>query len=223
MTVAARIAPVPVRIPIGPWRSLDADVAIPRNAKSLVAFVHGCGSNRHSLRNQHVASELNALDIATLLADLLTPEEKALDERSGAFRYDVPFLTRRVVEIIDWTGARNVLSSLPLGLFGASTGAAAARDAAAIRPDAASAVVSRGGRPDLAGHLVLVSAPTLLIVGGYDTGVLELNYEAVQKLPSEKKLRVVPGASHLFSEPGALEAVASLAGAWFEKHLHAKK
>ena len=223
MTTAACITRTPVRIPIGGSTPLEGNLGIPVNAKSLVAFVHGSGSNRHSSRDQFVASELNALDIGTLLVNLLTPEEQATDERDGGLRTNISFLTRRVVEIIDWTRTQNLMSTLSFGLYGSSTGAAAALDAAACRPEIVRAVVSRGGRPDLSGHLLGVSSPTLLIVGGYDISILELNYDAFQKLPCEKKLRVVPGATHLFREPGALEAVASLAGAWFEEHLHGKK
>jgi Dienelactone hydrolase family. len=192
---------------------------MPPQAKSVVLFAHGSGSSRHSGRNRHVASELNALQIATVLADLLTAEEEQVDERNGALRFDIQMLTHRVVQMIDWAQSYDVIGTLPVGLFGASTGAAAALDAAAARPEVVQAVVSRGGRPDLATHLGAVKAPTLLIVGGNDTDVLEMNKHALRRLACEKNLEVVPQATHLFQEAGTLEAVASMAGAWFQRYL----
>ena len=208
-----------IRIPIGGRTWLDADIAMPPHARSVVLFAHGSGSSRHSGRNRYVASELNLRQIATVLADLLTAEEEQVDERSGALRFDIPMLTQRVVQMIDWTRSHDVIAMLPIGLFGASTGAAAALDAAAARPAIVQAVVSRGGRPDLATHLDTVKAPTLLIVGGNDTDVLEMNKHALRRLTCEKNLDVVPRATHLFQEAGTLEAVASLAGAWFQRYL----
>jgi len=208
-----------IRIPIGGRTWLDADITMPPDAIGVVLFAHGSGSGRHSPRNQYVASELNFLQIATVLADLLTAEEEQLDEHSGALRFDIPMLTQRVVQMIDWTRSYDAIAMPPIGLFGASTGAAAALDAAAARPGVVRAVVSRGGRPDLATHLDTVKAPTLLIVGGNDTDVLEMNRHALRRLECEKELEIVPGATHLFQEPGMLEAVASVAGAWFQRHL----
>jgi len=208
-----------IRIPIGGRTWLDADITMPPDAKGVVLFAHGSGSGRHSPRNRYVASELNSLHIATVLADLLTAEEEQLDERSGALRFDIPMLTQRVVQMIDWTRSYDAIARPPIGLFGASTGAAAALDAAAARPGVVRAVVSRGGRPDLATHLDTVKAPTLLIVGGNDADVLEMNRRALRRLECEKELEIVPGATHLFQEPGMLEAAASVAGAWFQRHL----
>jgi pimeloyl-ACP methyl ester carboxylesterase len=217
MTVTANLKTSAIRIPVGGGTWLDADMAMPAGAKAVVLFAHGSGSSRHSPRNRYVASELNFLQMATVLADLL-PEED-LDERGSALRFDIPMLARRVVQMIDWTQAYTPTASLPIGLFGASTGAAAALDAAAARPAVVRAVVSRGGRPDLATHLGEVNAPTLLIVGGHDPSVLQMNGQALRHLDCKKELQVIPGATHLFEEPGALEAVASAAGAWFQQHL----
>ena len=207
------------RIPVehGTW--LDADVTVPPGATGIVLFAHGSGSSRHSKRNRFVASELNARQLATVLADLLTREEESVDEVSGALRFDIPLLTGRIVKIIDWLRSYDLIFKLPIGLFGASTGAAAALDAAAERQQQVSAVVSRGGRPDLANQLRYVKAPTLLIVGGDDEPVIEMNRTALAKLNCGKKLEIVPHATHLFEEPGALERVSELAGAWFGQHL----
>lgn len=204
-----------VRIPAGGRILLHADVVTPPDAKGLVVFAHGSGSSRLSPRNRYVASELNFRHLATVLADLLTPEEEAIDERTRALRFDIGLLTDRVVQVIDWAASYE----LPVGLFGASTGAAAALDAAAARPAIVDAVVSRGGRPDLATELHAVHAPTLLIVGGDDVEVLRLNRQAFDRLTCAKVIEVVPGAGHLFEEPGALEAVANAAGAWFHRYL----
>ena len=196
---------------------IDADVTVPATAAGLVLFVHGSGSGRHSARNQFVAANLRAQGLGTVLMDLLTPDEERSDQFTGHLRFDIPFLSRRVVSVID-TVRRQM--ALPLGLFGASTGAAAALVAAAMRPQAVSAVVSRGGRPDLARDaLPAVTAPTLLIVGEDDRDVLELNRQAMRRISAAVELEIVPGASHLFHEPGALEAVAHLAGDWFVAHL----
>jgi pimeloyl-ACP methyl ester carboxylesterase len=194
---------------------LDADVNPARDAKSLVLFVHGSGSSRHSPRNQFVAANLRAEGHGTVLMDLLTPSEERADQFTGHLRFDIPFLARRVAAVVDHLRDQ---MKVPIGLFGASTGAAAALVVAVSRRVAA--VVSRGGRPDLAGHaLPAVAAPTLLIVGGDDKEVLELNRSAMSKMKAEVRLEIVPGASHLFHEPGALEAVAHLAGDWFTQHL----
>jgi dienelactone hydrolase len=186
----------------------------------VVAFAHGSGSSRHSPRNREVAAVLQEAGLATLLADLLTPEEEQADMRTGHLRFDIGLLAGRLVAIADWLSEERRTSALPLGFFGASTGGAAALVAAARQPEAVSAVVSRGGRPDLAGvDLGAVRAPTLLIVGGRDDVVLGLNQQALGELRGEKRLEVVPGATHLFEEPGALQAVAALARGWFLEHL----
>jgi pimeloyl-ACP methyl ester carboxylesterase len=194
----------------------------------VVVFAHGSGSGRLSPRNIAVAEVLVHAGFATLLIDLLTPEEEAVDRVTAQLRFDIALLAERVIGAIDWLAAGEPvgelpasLKGLPVGCFGASTGAAAALVAAAERPDRVAAIVSRGGRPDLAGSaLSRVTAPTLLIVGGRDVEVLELNRRAQQALAGESRLEVVPGAGHLFEEPGALERVAALARAWFEQHLH---
>jgi pimeloyl-ACP methyl ester carboxylesterase len=199
---------------------LDADVVVPPSAGGVVVFVHGSGSSRHSPRNRYVAGELQAAGLATVLADLLTPAEEIEDARTGALRFDIGLLAARTAGMVDWLGAREPTSGLDVGLFGASTGAAAALVAAAERPDSVAAIVSRGGRPDLAGDfLARVRQPTLLIVGGRDPVVLQLNRAAMARLAGETELETVPGASHLFTEPGALEQVARLAINWFARHL----
>lgn len=208
-----------IRIPAGGRTWLNADLIIPPGAKGAVLFAHGSGSGRHSPRNRYVAAELNFLQMATVLADLLTEEEERIDDRTGALRFDIALLTGRLVQMVDWTRTYDPLAALPVGLFGASTGAAAALDAAAMRPGIVRAVVSRGGRPDLATRLEEVQAPTLLIVGGNDAAVLDMNSAASCRLRCTRQLEVVAGATHLFEEPGALEAVASAAGAWFRQHL----
>ncbi|MGZ8184160.1 MAG: dienelactone hydrolase family protein [Methylobacter sp.] len=198
---------------------LTGFLTVPEHAKGLVVFAHGSGSSRFSRRNRFVAEILNDAGIATLLFDLLTPNEEDIDQRSREFRFDIDLLTDRLVGVIDWVSGETATAALPLGLFGASTGAAAALGAAAARPGKVVAVVSRGGRPDLAQpHLAKVKAPTLLIVGGEDTVVTGLNRQAAAQLPVEHRLEIVPGATHLFEEPGKLEQVANLVCAWFLHH-----
>lgn len=199
---------------------LEGDLVLPENAHGIVLFAHGSGSSRHSPRNRQVASMLNQAGFGTLLLDLLTPDEEDVDQFTRQHRFDIELLARRLVGAIDWL-RREGGGPLPIGLFGASTGAAGALVAAAARPDDAGAVVSRGGRPDLAGvTLSQVRAPTLLIVGGADPIVLELNRRALELLAAPvKQIVVVPGASHLFEEPGALEQVAHLAADWFNRYL----
>lgn len=209
-----------VQVPAGPV-TLEGDLAIPAGAGAVVLFAHGSGSSRLSPRNRHVARVLRDASLGTLLIDLLTREEEAADSRTAHLRFDVPLLARRLGAIADWLAGNPATATRRIGLFGASTGAAAALVAAAERPDAVSAVVSRGGRPDLAGDDTLrrVRAPTLLIVGERDTPVLRLNEQALALLPGEKQLEIVPGATHLFEEPGALDRVARLAAGWFARHL----
>ena len=200
--------------------TLHADVHVPDGAAGLVLFAHGSGSGRHSPRNRYVAHELQIAGLATALADLLTPAEEETDASGGQFRFDIGALSARVTAVTDWLLEHDATAGLGVGLFGASTGAAAALVAAAARPLTVEAVVSRGGRPDLAGEFLrLVSQPTLLIVGGRDATVLDLNRNASQLLPGETCLEVVPGATHLFEEAGALEHVARLARDWFLRHL----
>jgi putative phosphoribosyl transferase len=210
-----------VRVPAGPaW--LDGNLSLPEQSRAVVLFAHGSGSSRHSSRNRYVARLLNEAKLATLLIDLLTPHEEAIDARSAQLRFDIGLLAERVMDATDWLMQFPDTKQLPIGTFGASTGAAAALAAAAVRPDEIKAVVSRGGRPDLAGAaLIHVQAPTLLIVGGNDVQVIQLNREAFARLRCEKQLAIVPGATHLFEEPGALDAVARLAGDWFLSHLNA--
>jgi pimeloyl-ACP methyl ester carboxylesterase len=200
--------------------ALEADVDVPEAAQGVVLFVHGSGSSRHSPRNRYVAGELQSAGLATILVDLLTPDEERLDARTGELRFDIGLLAERVVTMIDWLVEHELTTGLAVGLFGASTGAAAALVAAATRPDFVAAVVSRGGRPDLAGRfLPSVRQPTLLIVGARDEVVIELNRQAKEKLGGEAPLEIVPGATHLFEEPGTLERVARLARDWFLRHL----
>ena len=212
-----------VHVPAGEV-SLDGDLDLPDGARGIVLFAHGSGSSRLSPRNRHVARLLNEAGLATLLVDLLTPEEEAFDARTARLRFDIDLLAERLVEVTDWLGDRAETRGLRRGYFGASTGAAAALVAAAARPQVVHALVSRGGRPDLAGPaLPLVRAPTLLIVGGEDVAVIELNRRALAQLRTEADLAIVPGATHLFEEPGALDEVARLARQWFERYLIATR
>jgi putative phosphoribosyl transferase len=199
---------------------LEGDLSIPTAATGAVLFAHGSGSSRRSPRNRYVADVLNKGGLATLLIDLLTEDEQQVDMQTGHLRFDIPFLARRLVVIAEWLASRQEVAGLKIGLFGASTGAAAALMTAAEVPDLVYAVVSRGGRPDLAGTaLARVKAPTLLIVGGADEVVLDLNRQAMSQMRCGKELRIVPGATHLFEEPGALEKVAALARDWFVRPL----
>jgi dienelactone hydrolase len=208
-----------VTVPAGDAQ-LVGDLTVPRDAIGTVVFAHGSGSGRFSPRNQYVAAELVRGGLATLLMDLLTAAEEAIDRRTAHLRFDIRLLSERVIAAIDWLESDEQVGSLRVGGFGASTGAAAALVAAAERPRKVRAVVSRGGRPDLAGEaLRRVTAPTLLIVGSRDTEVLRLNQQAQQLLAGESRLEIVPGATHLFEEPGALEQVAALARDWFAWHL----
>jgi putative phosphoribosyl transferase len=198
---------------------LEGDFVLRDGASGVVVFVHGSGSGRHSPRNRQVASRLNEAGLGTLLMDLLTAEEDELDRVTGEHRFDIPLLAGRLTAAIDWLRDGEE-TRLPIGLFGASTGAGAALVAAAARPEDVTAVVSRGGRPDLAGPaLSQVSAPTLFIVGGADHVVLELNRRSLEQLRTEKQLVAVPGVGHLFEERGALEQVASLAADWFSRQV----
>ena len=201
---------------------LSADIALPDYAKGLILFAHGSGSSRHSPRNRYVADLLNRGKLGTVLTDLLTAEEESVDIRTAELRFDIDFLGRRLAGITDWIALQPSLNNLRLGYFGASTGAAAALVAAAERPNIVHALVSRGGRPDLAKEaLKHVLAPSLFIVGAEDRAVLDLHYPAIAQLPpqTEHKLEIVGGATHLFEEPGALDRVAVLARNWFQAYL----
>jgi putative phosphoribosyl transferase len=199
---------------------LEGNLTLPEGARGIVLFAHGSGSSRFSPRNCYVAQQLNREKLATLLVDLLSPEEEAVDLRTARLRFNIGLLAERLVGVTDWLVRQPDTRPLRIGYFGASTGAAAALVAAAERPQIVRAIVSRGGRPDLAGPaLARVEAPTLLIVGGDDTPVIELNRAALAQLRCEKRLVIVPGATHLFEEPGALDEVARLARQWFERHL----
>jgi dienelactone hydrolase len=220
MSVNSTAGGTDVVVPVGEV-ALEGTLVVPERPLGIVLFAHGSGSGRHSPRNRRVAAALNGVGIGTLLLDLLTPEEERVDRVTARHRFDIDLLARRLVAAIDWLRDSRG-RSLGIGLFGASTGAAAALVAAAARQEDVVAVVSRGGRPDLAGPaLTRVRAPTLLIVGGADEQVLELNRRALELLRTEKKLVVVPGATHLFEEPGALEQVARLAAEWFSSYLTA--
>lgn len=209
----------PVRVPAGS-AVLAGDLTVPTGARGVVLFAHGSGSSRHSPRNQFVAGELHAGGLATLLIDLLTLEEEEVDRRTARLRFDIGLLAERLVHATDWLADAPETRDLRVGYFGASTGGGAALVAAADRPDAVGAVVSRGGRPDLAGpSLPRVLAPTLLIVGGNDGPVIGLNRAAMARMRAETVLEIIPGASHLFEEPGTLDEVARLARLWFDRHL----
>jgi dienelactone hydrolase len=200
---------------------LEGNLTVPDGACGVVLFAHGSGSSRHSPRNRFVAQSLNDAGLATLLLDLLTADEEAIDAYSAHYRFDIDLLAGRLAGAVDWLAREKGTAALPIGTFGASTGAAAALLAAAERPNLVRAVVSRGGRPDLAGAaLTRVQAPTLLLVGGNDVPVIKLNEEALARLGTPRKeLHIVPGATHLFEEPGALEEVARLAAGWFTRYL----
>ncbi len=209
----------PVRVMAGAV-PLDGDLSVPENPRGIVLFAHGSGSSRLSPRNRYVSGVLQNAGLATVLFDLLTKEEEAEDSRTGHLRFNIPFLARRLVAATIWLRKDSEVRDLNLGYFGASTGAAAALLAVAELPDVVSAVVSRGGRPDLAlPALSRVKAPVLLIVGGEDLPVIGMNREAFRELKVEKELVIVQGATHLFEEPGALEKVAELAAGWFLKYL----
>ena len=209
----------PVRVGMGP-NALAGDLAVPEQARGFVMFAHGSGSSRFSPRNRYVADTLHQQRLATLLIDLLTEEEEELDDRSGRLRFDIRMLADRLVALCGWAKRVPELRDLQVGLFGASTGGGAALLAAAQQPHSVHAVVSRGGRPDLAGAaLTRVMAPALLIVGERDEAVIELNQRAMSQMRAEVRLEIVPGATHLFEEAGALEMVAHLAADWFTMHL----
>lgn len=212
--------PQPIEVPID--GALTGFLLLPQGAEGLVLFAHGGGSSKFSRRNRAVSEILHRGRIATLLFDLLTPEEQGHDEQTRELRFDIALLTGRVIRAVDWACTDERTRELPLGLFGSSTGAAAALAAAAERRREVRAVVCRGGRPDLAaGALPQVAAPTLLIVGGLDQEVLKLNRDAALKMPGEPRLEVIPGATHLFQEAGKLDEVALLARDWFLEHFAA--
>ncbi|SIN31427.1 dienelactone hydrolase family protein [Micromonospora cremea] len=208
-----------VTIPVGDVQ-LPADLMLPAQPIGVVLFAHGSGSSRHSPRNVAVARTLNGRGLGTVLVDLLTPTEDEVDARTAELRFDIGLLATRLAGIVDWLAVERPAGDVPIGLFGASTGAAAALVAAASRADRVGAVVSRGGRPDLAGAaLAQVRTPTLLLVGGLDEEVIALNEQALAELGEVGELRVVPGATHLFEERGTLDQVADHAGTWFTTHL----
>ncbi len=212
----------PVQMTVG-GVILEGSLCIPKDAWGAVLFAHGSGSSRFSPRNTFVSRELRKDGLATLLFDLLTKEEAEIDEATARLRFNIRLLADRLIGATNWLKRRTDAGDLKIGYFGASTGAAAALVAAAERPDVAAAVVSRGGRPDLAGDaLSKVKAPTLLIVGENDTLVIDLNREAMRKLNVDRKVAIVPGATHLFEEPGTLEEVAQLAADWFQEYLGSK-
>ena len=223
MTTATQIEQHTRTVMIPAVAMLPGDLTVPAGATGLVIFAHGSGSSRLSERNQRIAAKLQAGGVATLLFDLLTPQEEAMDAETAQLRFDISLLAERLVSVTDWARAQAATSMLRIGYFGASTGTAAALVAAAARPDAVHAVVSRGGRADLAGpYLGRVLAPTLLIVGGEDPGVLAMSRTAMRQLGTAKtELVVVPGATHLFEEPGAMDHVADVALDWFTRHLNA--
>jgi len=220
--MAATTGPAEADVHVGTGRAiLEGTIGVPAGATGVILFAHGSGSGRHSPRNRFVAERLREAGLATLLLDLLTPDEEAIDVRTAQYRFDIGQLAGRLVAAVDWLRTNPPTAALPVGTFGASTGAAAALIAAAERPDAVRAVVSRGGRPDLAGPaLGRVTVPTLFIVGGNDAPVIGMNHTALAQLgTAERELVTVPGAGHLFEEPGTLEEVARLAADWFTRHL----
>ncbi len=208
-----------IYVPVG-RAEIQGDLRIPEKSTSIVVFAHGSGSSRHSPRNKYVADLLNEAGIATLLIDLLTPDEELIDFQTARLRFDIDLLADRLITVTHWLRGQPAIEGLHPGYFGASTGAAAALVAGGREPQFVEAIVSRGGRPDLAGPwLRRVQASTLLIVGGADKVVTELNYQASAELRTEHRLEIIPNAGHLFEEPGALEQVAALARDWFEEHL----
>ena len=219
-TVEKSIRETPIQLSLGKV-TLEGDLAIPADAKGIALFAHGSGSSRLSSRNRFVAHYLQNQGLATLLFDLLTRDEEEIDQYNMKLRFDIGLLAGRLSFATAWITAQKETKNLAIGYFGASTGGAAALIAETMNPGVVKAVVSRGGRPDLAGRaLGQVQAPTLLIVGGHDEQVIQLNEQAMEQLRAVKKLVIVPGATHLFEEPGTLEAVAKLAGDWFLKYLH---
>jgi dienelactone hydrolase len=209
-----------IRIPVGAVE-VEGNLTLPSNALGVVVFAHGSGSSRFSPRNQYVAKQFNNQNLATLLFDLLTEKEEEIDMATAQYRFNIPLLAGRLVGATQWLKEDPATGRFRLGYFGASTGAAAALIAAAKQPQTVAAVVSRGGRPDLAGdYLPLVAAPTLLLVGGLDTEVIELNKAALAQMTAEKKLVIIEGATHLFEEPGKLEEVAAFSINWFKQYLH---
>jgi putative phosphoribosyl transferase len=219
MFMATQATHEPVTVNVGTV-VVNGDLRVPSQAAGIVIFAHGSGSSRFSRRNRAVASVLEDAGFATLLLDLLTQDEELVDERTRGYRFDIDLLGRRVTGAVDWAQTRSDLQDLPVALFGASTGAAAALIAAAARPSIVRAVISRGGRPDLAAEVLpAVQPPTLLIVGGDDEPVIEFNREAMRRMRTPVELKIIPGATHLFEEPGALEQVARLAAHWCRRHL----
>lgn len=228
MSTTARSHPtdllVTARIPIGGDTPLEGELILPSLVRGIVVFAHGSGSSRHSPRNRRVAEQLRSHGAATLLFDLLTAREEAIDQHTRALRFDIPLLADRLIAATRWLGTLPEAGGLGIGYFGASTGAAAALIAAAELPGRISAVVSRGGRPDLAGEaLPRVRAPTLLIVGSLDDVVIQLNEHALAQLTAKRALRLVPGATHLFEEPGTLGQAANAAAEWFDAHWPARR
>jgi dienelactone hydrolase len=211
---------IQIRIPISKTSAIEGALTIPPNANAIVTFAHGSGSSRFSPRNQYVAKIFNQASLATLLVDLLTPEEEETDLITAEYRFNIDLLAERLIAATEWLKLDSATQKMAFGYFGASTGASAALIAAAKLPDEIRAVVSRGGRPDLADeYLGLVRAPTLLLVGGDDTEVIALNQQALSQLSAEKKLVIIPGATHLFEEPGKLDEVARFSVDWFKRYL----
>ncbi len=210
----------PIRIPVKRNAAIEGDLTIPPHAKAVVTFAHGSGSSRFSPRNQHIAKIFNEAGMATLLIDLLTPQEEEIDMSTAEYRFNIGMLAERLISATEWLKLDPSTKDMVFGYFGASTGAAAALIAAAKLPDDVRAVVSRGGRPDLAvDYLGQVKAPTLLLVGGDDTDVIVLNQQALDLMTAEKKLIIIPGATHLFEEPGKLDEVAQFSVDWFKRYL----
>ncbi len=210
---------IDIKIPVG-GVEVEGNLTLPHDCHGIVAFAHGSGSSRFSTRNQYVAKMFNAQKIGTLLFDLLTAEEESVDEVTAEYRFNIPLLAERLIGATQWLRNDPTAKQFKLGYFGASTGAAAALIAAAKLPDAVVAVVSRGGRPDLAGdYLPAVKAPTLLLVGGWDSEVIELNHQAQSQMRNENKLTIIPEATHLFEEPGKLEEVAKASIEWFQRFM----